>query len=100
MHPNPAMVDDRFADVGACHTMLHFDGFTRRAGRQHFSWEPGHRNNIFQAKVIPSTNDRTIVSCAADGQVRGWKAQVYAAMHLAFQPSITPRVVVEPNGAL
>ena len=35
--------------------------------------EPGHRNNIFQAKTMPHSSDKTIVSCAADGQVSQWR---------------------------
>lgn len=30
----------------------------------------GHRNNVFQARVMPESGNRTVVSCAADGQVR------------------------------
>ncbi|GLT53806.1 hypothetical protein SLA2020_270510 [Shorea laevis] len=30
----------------------------------------GHTNNVFQAKIMPCTDDRSIVTCAADGQVR------------------------------
>lgn len=30
----------------------------------------GHDSNVFQAKVMPFSDDRTVVSCAADGQVR------------------------------
>jgi len=33
-------------------------------------WHSGHHNNVFQAKVMPFSNECTIVSCAADGQVR------------------------------
>lgn len=44
----------------------------RPAGQQRFAFEPGHGNNIFQARAIPNTGDKTIVSCAADGQVRAW----------------------------
>lgn len=46
--------------------------YGRRAGQQRFAFEPGHGNNIFQARAIPNTGDKTIVSCAADGQVRAW----------------------------
>ncbi|GFH18857.1 WD_REPEATS_REGION domain-containing protein, partial [Haematococcus lacustris] len=38
------------------------------AGTQRYSFKPGHRNNIFQAQALPHTGERTIVSCAADGQ--------------------------------
>eukprot|EP00249_Psilotum_nudum_P011927 c23470_g1_i1 orf=149-1600(+) len=35
-----------------------------------YSFNSGHVNNVFQAKVMPFTDDRCIVSCGADGQVR------------------------------
>ncbi|PKA60759.1 Guanine nucleotide-binding protein subunit beta-like protein B [Apostasia shenzhenica] len=34
------------------------------------SFSSGHKNNIFQARFMPSSDDRTIVTCAADGEVR------------------------------
>eukprot|EP01018_Ginkgo_biloba_P013353 Gb_31451 [translate_table: standard] len=34
------------------------------------SFNSGHTNNVFQARIMPFTDDRRIVSCAADGQVR------------------------------
>jgi len=34
------------------------------------SFNSGHTNNVFQARIMPFTDDRSIVSCAADGQVR------------------------------
>ncbi|KAF2322674.1 hypothetical protein GH714_028269 [Hevea brasiliensis] len=34
------------------------------------SFHSGHNNNVFQAKIMPYTDDRSIVTCAADGQVR------------------------------
>jgi hypothetical protein len=44
------------------------------AGRQKFAFDPGHRNNIFQARMLPNTSNKTIISCAADGQVnRGFQ---------------------------
>ena len=33
-------------------------------------WHSGHQNNVFQAKTMPFSNERVLVSCAADGQVR------------------------------
>lgn len=33
------------------------------------SFHSGHNNNVFQAKIMPCTDDRSIVTCAADGQV-------------------------------
>ncbi|XP_065868390.1 uncharacterized protein [Euphorbia lathyris] len=39
-------------------------------GRTKLSFHSGHNNNVFQAKFMPYTDDRCIVTCAADGQVR------------------------------
>ncbi|KAF5449031.1 hypothetical protein F2P56_029521 [Juglans regia] len=39
-------------------------------GRVKLSFHSGHNNNVFQAKIMPYTDDRSIVTCAADGQVR------------------------------
>lgn len=35
-----------------------------------FTYASGHADNIFQARIMPFTDDRTIVTSAADGQVR------------------------------
>ncbi len=43
----------------------------RRAGKPVATFETNHLNNIFQARALPFTNNRTIVTCAADGQVHG-----------------------------
>lgn len=37
---------------------------------KHFAYYSGHSDNIFQARIMPFTDDRTIVTSAADGQVR------------------------------
>lgn len=34
------------------------------------SYSSGHESNVFQAKVMPFSDDQAVVSCAADGQVR------------------------------
>ncbi|XP_027088148.2 uncharacterized protein [Coffea arabica] len=39
-------------------------------GNVRLSFHSGHHNNVFQAKIMPYTEDRSIVTCAADGQVR------------------------------
>ncbi|RVW96572.1 DDB1- and CUL4-associated factor 8 [Vitis vinifera] len=44
------------------------------SGHVKLSFESGHINNVFQAKFMPYTDDRSIVTCAADGQVR--RAQI------------------------
>ncbi|GLC52489.1 hypothetical protein PLESTB_000635200 [Pleodorina starrii] len=41
-----------------------------RRGVRRLRFEPGHDNNIFQARLLPGSDDKTLVSCAADGQVR------------------------------
>ncbi|XP_022023271.1 DDB1- and CUL4-associated factor 8 [Helianthus annuus] len=33
-------------------------------------FDSGHTRNIFQAKIMPETDDRSVVTCAADGEVR------------------------------
>ncbi|CAI7899727.1 unnamed protein product [Closterium sp. NIES-54] len=38
------------------------------AAREVLKWRSGHGNNVFQARALPCGNDRTIVTCAADGQ--------------------------------
>ncbi|KAG0472687.1 hypothetical protein HPP92_014544 [Vanilla planifolia] len=40
------------------------------SGSVKLSFYSGHSNNVFQAKFMPYTGDRIIVSCAADGEVR------------------------------
>ncbi|GLU02690.1 hypothetical protein SLE2022_199310 [Rubroshorea leprosula] len=39
-------------------------------GNVKLSFHSGHNNNVFQAKFMPFSDDRSIVTCAADGQVR------------------------------
>ncbi|XP_068646746.1 uncharacterized protein [Aristolochia californica] len=39
-------------------------------GSVKLAFHSGHTNNVFQAKIMPFTDDRTLVTCAADGQVR------------------------------
>ncbi|GIL52116.1 hypothetical protein Vafri_8049 [Volvox africanus] len=41
-----------------------------RQGVRRLRFEPGHTNNIFQARFLPGTYDKSLISCAADGQVR------------------------------
>lgn len=38
-------------------------------GRITLSFDSGHNHKVFQAKIMPYTEDRSIVTCAADGQV-------------------------------
>ncbi|KAJ4715934.1 DDB1- and CUL4-associated factor 8-like [Melia azedarach] len=39
-------------------------------GHVKLSFHSGHNNNVFQAKLMPYSDDRSVVTCAADGQVR------------------------------
>ncbi|WJX15314.1 hypothetical protein P8452_05469 [Trifolium repens] len=41
-----------------------------QTGRSKLSFHSGHSNNVFQAKFMPHCDDRSIITCAADGQVR------------------------------
>jgi len=38
--------------------------------RKRLSYASGHDGNVFQARMMPYSDDRVIISCAADGQVR------------------------------
>ncbi|MQM16735.1 hypothetical protein Taro_049694 [Colocasia esculenta] len=38
--------------------------------KKRLSYHSGHNDNVFQARVMPFTDDRTVVTAAADGQVR------------------------------
>lgn len=33
-------------------------------------YDSGHESNVFQARIMPFSDDRHIISCGADGQVR------------------------------
>ncbi|XVF45586.1 hypothetical protein PTKIN_Ptkin02bG0218000 [Pterospermum kingtungense] len=39
-------------------------------GHVKLAFQSGHVNNVFQAKIMPYSDDRSLVTCAADGQVR------------------------------
>ncbi|RMZ53875.1 hypothetical protein APUTEX25_005621 [Auxenochlorella protothecoides] len=41
-----------------------------RRGAEVLSYDSGHTDNVFQARAIPGTDNRTVVSSGADGQVR------------------------------
>ncbi|GAQ82529.1 hypothetical protein KFL_001140170 [Klebsormidium nitens] len=40
------------------------------AKQKKLAYDSGHHNNVFQARPMPFTHDRTVVTCAADGEVR------------------------------
>ncbi|CAA7391467.1 unnamed protein product [Spirodela intermedia] len=39
-------------------------------GRPRLSFHSGHTNNVFQAKIMPYSDNKNLVTCAADGEVR------------------------------
>lgn len=49
-------------------------------GHAKLSFHSGHGNNIFQARFMPCSDDLSIVTCAADGQVR--HAQILEGGHV------------------
>jgi hypothetical protein len=57
-----------------------------QAGRQLLRYDSGHQNNVFQARLLPGLGDGTLVTCAADGQVRvRWNGCSAAAAHTLQQ---------------
>ncbi|KAF3321154.1 DDB1- and CUL4-associated factor 8 isoform X2 [Carex littledalei] len=81
--------DKRLDKHGGCVNTLSFnsDGTILASGsddRQIILWDwdagtvkhqfhSGHSNNVFQARFMPFTDDRVMVTCAADGEVRQLK---------------------------
>lgn len=45
------------------------------AGKTKLSFNSGHNNNVFQARIMPFTDDHSLVSCAADGQVHSLRQE-------------------------
>ena len=37
--------------------------------RKRFSYHSGHSDNVFQARIMPYTDDKKVITSAADGQV-------------------------------
>ncbi|KAG9453278.1 hypothetical protein H6P81_006182 [Aristolochia fimbriata] len=65
-----------------------------------FSYVSGHQGNVFQARIMPFTNDRTVITCAADGQVRVGQilenGHIYTRM-LAKHQGRVHKLAVEPG---
>ncbi|GMH17846.1 hypothetical protein Nepgr_019687 [Nepenthes gracilis] len=69
-------------------------------GRVKLSFHSGHCNNVFQAKIMPYSDDRSIVTSAADGQVR--HAQILENGHvetslLASHQGQVHKLAIEPG---
>ncbi|KAK8311659.1 hypothetical protein V6Z12_D02G266300 [Gossypium hirsutum] len=52
------------------------------------SFRSGHLNNVLQAKFMPYTDDRSLVICAADGELR--HAQILERTRQAYKLAIEP----------
>ncbi|WOL16800.1 DDB1- and CUL4-associated factor 8 isoform X2 [Canna indica] len=70
------------------------------AGLVKLSFNSGHSDNVFQALFMPYTDDRTIITCAADGEVR--QAQVLeggqvATTLLAEHDGRAHKLAIEPG---
>lgn len=50
------------------------------AGLVKLSFHSGHTDNVFQAKFMPYTDDRTLVTCAADGEV----CNILSCLHICI----------------
>ncbi|PIA56734.1 hypothetical protein AQUCO_00700825v1 [Aquilegia coerulea] len=73
------------------------------AGRVKLSFHSGHHNNIFQAKIMPYSDDRSIVTCAADGQVRHAQISENGTVEttmLAKHQGRTHKLAIEPGSPL
>ncbi|KAK9944230.1 hypothetical protein M0R45_009808 [Rubus argutus] len=71
-------------------------------GKVRLSFHSGHNNNVFQAKFMPYSDDRSIVTCAADGQVRHTqileRGQVESSM-LARHRGRAHKLAIEPGSS-
>ncbi|XP_020677732.1 DDB1- and CUL4-associated factor 8 isoform X1 [Dendrobium catenatum] len=69
-------------------------------GLAKLSFHSGHSNNVFQAKFMPYTDERTMVTCAADGEVRMVRLQdggrVFTKM-LARHEGRAHKMALEPG---
>lgn len=55
-------------------------------GTVKLSFDSGHRSNIFQAKFMPFSDDRSIVTSASDGQVHPLFLKVH--VQILFLPAL------------
>lgn len=65
-----------------------------------FAFPSGHASNVFQARIMPFTDDRSVITCAADGQVR--HAQILEngqveTKRLAKHRGRTHKLAIEPG---
>ncbi|KAI3441187.1 uncharacterized protein J3R85_002429 [Psidium guajava] len=71
-----------------------------QTGKVKLSFHSGHRRNVFQAEIMPYTDDRSIVTSAADGEVRhaqileGGQAET---MLLAKHQGEVHKLAIEPG---
>ncbi|XP_009782402.1 uncharacterized protein LOC107771848 isoform X2 [Nicotiana tabacum] len=64
-------------------------------GKTVLSFHSGHDDYVFQAKTMPHTDNRSIVTCAADGQIleRGYVTTNLLAKH----QGLAPKLAIEPG---
>ncbi|XP_017701149.2 DDB1- and CUL4-associated factor 8 isoform X2 [Phoenix dactylifera] len=70
------------------------------AGLVRLSFHSGHTDNVFQARFMPYTDDQTIVTCAADGEVRHAQLREggqVATMMLAQHEGRVHKMAIEPG---
>ncbi|XP_030522797.1 DDB1- and CUL4-associated factor 8-like isoform X2 [Rhodamnia argentea] len=71
-----------------------------QTGKVKLSFHSGHHSNVFQAEIMPYTDDRSIVTCAADGEARhaqileGGQAET---MLLAKHQGRVHKLAIEPG---
>jgi DDB1- and CUL4-associated factor 8 len=73
------------------------------APRRLLQYYSGHRANVFQAKAMPFSGNRTVVTCAADGQVRvGFLGEGGGTPHiqmLARHAGRAHKLAIEPGSS-
>eukprot|EP00245_Coleochaete_scutata_P006095 TRINITY_DN20231_c0_g1_i1.p1 TRINITY_DN20231_c0_g1~~TRINITY_DN20231_c0_g1_i1.p1 ORF type:complete len:558 (+),score=89.12 TRINITY_DN20231_c0_g1_i1:65-1675(+) len=71
-----------------------------RQKTQVLKYASGHDNNVFQARVMPHSDDRTVVTAAADGQVRVGLVREDGAVEtkrLAKHKGRAHKIAIEPG---
>ena len=72
-------------------------------GSERLSYTSGHFDNVFQARIMPESSNSTVVSCAADGQVRAAQIQPcggpVATTRLARHRGRAHKLALEPRSA-
>jgi len=89
--------DGRWCLTGSddCKLMLwDIESHTRK-----LSFNSGHSDNIFSAKVLPFNNNEQLVSCAADGLVRWANLETKVSKKLMAHSGRAHRLALEPGSS-